>query len=363
MSRIQWTLEQRKQLKAAAIELYLSKDFKGSLFSALLKVQASILPVEHQRKLTGSHNVAWLHPQFPVTAVYTDLTPALLRQLTLNGIQQSLFNNTSPVAEVTQVPVQVEPKNVAEVKQAHVKVEPKTVVNPDPIKITVEIAGVKQNQDAVAIDRTDEILSAISELPRVAADRTDEVLAELRNMPEVKEPDNKAVLKAIDELPAKIAKSIVEALMDSELSLHFLDLIEALKPTKKPVEKGVEKAVAKPVHVEPEPYVEVAKISKVKKSERPMVLVINLFPNQFNEIISVYGDIFDIRSWDGRNDSMPSLERLARNAQRVYASTSHLRHSQDEKIAALAKDKYVRYVGSTSKLKTLIEADRASNIL
>lgn len=98
-------------------------------------------------------------------------------------------------------------------------------------------------------------------------------------------------------------------------------------------------------------------------THKKMLLFINVFPHNWQVVKAEYGRRFDMRMWDGHHDSVSTLARLARNADRVYANTDVLTHPQDEKLRALAGSKYVRYTGSTSKIRRVLDNDIALSII
>lgn len=100
-----------------------------------------------------------------------------------------------------------------------------------------------------------------------------------------------------------------------------------------------------------------------RATRKKMLLFINVFPHNWQVVKAEYGRRFDMRMWDGHHDSVSTLARLARNADRVYANTDVLTHPQDEKLRALAGSKYVRYTGSTSKIRRVLDNDIALSII
>lgn len=423
-TRIVWTPEERSIIKSAALHIYGNTDFVGSILAAA-RIAQSNLPVLRQRAKLASHNLVWCHPDIELSANYTDFPEDKLYEIydfiskpknaryESKTFQQSSTKTQQPVEEKLTVK---EPEYLDEQPMKEFTDRRDT----QEVKVRIEVSKPKKknkNKLRVLPDRTDEVLAAIHAQSR----KTDELVFAINSLPNkisecfVNSLTNSEftlhILDLLDAVKSRVVKAdetsnvsvnakqaekqkekihnftpatevSIETKAEVTKTQHQAKTIEAPPlqmakgshaPTTKPkvtiiAAPSTESIVSTYVPYTP-PVVSAASdtatetTKKKKKSEKPMLLFINLFPNQLNEIESSYSTDYDVRFWDGKKDSMASLERLSQNASRIYSSIKSTRHSQDEKIYSLAKEKYVRINGSVSMLKRTVDKERASHII
>lgn len=349
---IQWSVEERTKIKTFAIELFVTSKFNNSLLIAMKCAQSQLLSAERQRVITGVHQVLWLHPDHDINTASKSKAPPEFKCMSTAKVRvPALVARARAYMANAKAPAQ------APVQAVHVP----EVATLDALAMkTEEIKGV--------------LCDAVTVIQHAACSAARDIKASTAHVVAAPAVDNAELIRTIDALPTKIATAIADQFMNSEFALHILDLMDFIKG-KAPVQAIVESKLRIPQEVElsfpvvedqvvvanttPD-YVETA---KVKRSDKKMLLFINMFPNNWQVVSRTYGGMFDVRNWDGRTDGIPSLERLARNAHRVYANTDVLTHPQDDKLCQLAKDKYVRYTGSTSKLKRILETELSQSII
>ena len=95
---------------------------------------------------------------------------------------------------------------------------------------------------------------------------------------------------------------------------------------------------------------------------KPVVVLINLLPEQFQIIEKVYGDQLDFISWRSTDDSIDKLKSYCSKAHRIYAMTDKMGHNTDEIIIKVNKPAYRRFTGSTSSLKRIISEDLRTGV-
>ena len=94
--------------------------------------------------------------------------------------------------------------------------------------------------------------------------------------------------------------------------------------------------------------------NNTKPDKKPMVLLINLLPDQFNEIEKDFGELFDLRKWSDGKDSYGTLKSLASKATKIYGMTDKMKHHVDKTISNVNLPNYVRFTGGMTTLKKLL---------
>lgn len=97
-----------------------------------------------------------------------------------------------------------------------------------------------------------------------------------------------------------------------------------------------------------------ADIINSAKDKKPLVILINLLPDQYNEIVSEFGEIYDIRNWVDGQDSISALKSLASRATKIYGMTDKMKHRVDKTVSNINLANYVRFSGGISTLKRLL---------
>lgn len=95
----------------------------------------------------------------------------------------------------------------------------------------------------------------------------------------------------------------------------------------------------------------------VAKKDLKRVVLINLLPAQFNDVSREYGELFDLVLWSAGDSSLQALKAHANNAYRIYGMVDHMKHNVDKVVSGIAGKRYIRYTGSTSTLKSLLEKE------
>lgn len=318
MARVYWDLNERAAIKAKTLKLHSSEGFEGSIFKAFNAVVKE-LPLDRQRSVVYAGAVIWLHPQLNLDSGLTDFPKEKADEYVafLNAKKEKVV--APPQVQVQQEP-QVAPPVAAEAPKANVAVEGSEV------RVVVDFLGLKQQATAAVPDTKDS--------------------AEL--------------LVAIEKLPNQIAESVTRMLNDSDLAIHMMYLTDALKENTKTMQALMQHrgslSEAQQVAAPASAIVETKEEAKERK-RKLMILIVNLLPIQFNEIQKQFGEYFDLRSWEGTKGSHTTLKALVGSAYKVYAGTDHIRHSDDTKLSKTAGDRYVRFTGSVSKLRSLLAAE------
>ena len=310
MARVYWDLNERASIKADTLKLHSSPDFEGSIFNAFSKVVKE-LPAERQRKIVYAGAVIWLHPELGLDSGLTDFPKEKADKYV------AFLNAKKAKVEKAEVKVEALP---APVEQPKADVE----VAGSEVRVVVDLLGLQRQAEAT--------------------------------VPETK--DSAELLDAIQKLPNQIAESVTRMLNDSDLAIHMMYLTDALKENTKTMQALMQHRSYLPEAVQVTPPATVETKEECKERKRKlMILIVNLLPIQFNEIQKQFGEYFDLRSWEGTKGSHTTLKALVGSAYKVYAGTDHMRHSDDTKLSKSAGDRYVRFTGSVSKLRSLLAAE------
>lgn len=147
--------------------------------------------------------------------------------------------------------------------------------------------------------------------------------------------------------------SLIEKL-SSKLAPMIATLVsEVLSPVR--VQEAMNQAVSKYIHSLDSKYPEVP--PTVTKVVKPRVVLVNLLPTQFNDVKHEFHELFDLVHWIDGEDGYTKLRSHANTAHKIYGMTDFMKHSVDKFLSTNAKDRYVRFTGSVSTLKSLLEAE------
>lgn len=95
---------------------------------------------------------------------------------------------------------------------------------------------------------------------------------------------------------------------------------------------------------------------KATPQRKPVLLMLNLLPIQFNSIQKEYGDRFELRLWSDKESSAKQLKDLCSTAHKVYGMTKFMSHSVDSMASKAAGHNYIRFTGGVSALKRTMES-------
>jgi hypothetical protein len=144
----------------------------------------------------------------------------------------------------------------------------------------------------------------------------------------------KRSVELLEALPDKLSAAI------SQLSLNIVPPIDAINS------RSSDKSVAySDTRYEPSVTVETAKLKK------PDILIVGLLPQQAQEIRSSFGEVFDLRFLESHSSN---VDQLAKNADQIYGNTKFMKHAMDGMLRKIGENRYIRFSGSTSKLKGLL---------
>ena len=319
MARIVWTKSEREALRAATYEVFNRPVFFHSLFDAFAIAQRDVLPQDRRREVVPPQ-VVWVLENEPLEGNLNDYAKSYLSEL------------VAALKQNKPIPTTKKHKRVKEVVN--------TVTKQLDLQPIGDIALVlpTDGQEEVAAEPETEIKQATAE-PDVNISAED-VVQEVSTM--------------LEQTP--VAEAVAQALDNSDINLQLMLLVEAVTENTKTVKYLADKldrfislqqqqqTIASKDTVTPPP-------TKVKK---PMVLVMNMLPVQFGDVKNEFGEFFDLRSWEGSKGNHQTLKSLVQNSYRIFAHTDHMRHCDDTKVSKMAAGKYVRFSGSTSTLKGLL---------
>ena len=361
--RIRWPLEERSHIRTESIKLFCSGSWRTTLFDAILKV-VSELPESRRRKITGSMQVFWVHPAYGLDEVapkVTDETSNVLAIFFLPKYRQA--DGGATLAEYITHPFTSKISYgswMREIDSTHRTLEDEDggsgdgedydwddedetdseTMRDESSLVSYEVPSLNGSSAAIeAVEQhanADEGFDYVDVRVKIPKNNTD-VGAKLDQLLEAVLESNaiaKRSVELLEALPNKISAAV------SPLSLNIVHLIDAVKslPADKPTAYSDTK-------YEPSVIVETTKIKK------PNILIVGLLPQQAQEIRSSFGEVFDLRFLESHSSN---VDQLARNADQIYGNTKFMKHAMDGTLRKIGEARYIRFSGSTSKLKVLL---------
>lgn len=368
--RVRWTLEERSHIRNESIELFCSGSWRTTLFDAILKV-VSELPESRRRKITGSMQVFWVHPAYDLkesAPKATRETSDVLAVFFLPKYRQ--VDGGASIAEYISHPFTKRigydawMRDVCQPRRAVATTE-KTDCSDDSayrcLDYGVETNGATSMRDE-SIHESYGVRDSDGSLPTPSSEssgfdnaETDAEFDYIDVRVKIPKSENTDVGAKLDQLLEAVLESnaiakrsveLLEALPDklsaaiSTLSLNRVHPIDAVNS------RSSDKSVAySDTGYEPSVTVETAKLKK------PDILIVGLLPQQAQEIRSSFGEVFDLRFLESHSSN---VDQLAKNADQIYGNTKFMKHAMDGVLRKIGENRYIRFSGSTSKLKGLL---------